>query len=73
MKTYAVYDVRLTSETKYYNGLAYIIDGERGQRMFPGTWAKNYCIALYKYGISPEKDYFTRSRLLAEFSGKKEV
>lgn len=73
MKTYAVYDVRLTSETKYYNGLAYIIDGERGQRMFPGTWAENYCIALYKYGISPEKDYFTRSRLLAECSGKKEV
>lgn len=70
MKPFNVYNSRLTSDTEFYDGLAWIIDGERGRRMYPGTWAEGYCIALYKYCISPEEDYYIRSRLLAERSGK---
>lgn len=49
---YNVYSYRLNSNTHNFDGLEWIIDGEAGRCNYPGTCPIEYCMGLYKDGIS---------------------
>lgn len=51
---YNIYNTYLNSNTKNYDGLEWVIDGERGRWSYPGTYPREYCERLYRDGKSWE-------------------
>ena len=49
---YNIYDIHLNYNTHAFDGLEWVVDGERGRDTFPGTWEKEKVIRYYRRGWS---------------------
>lgn len=49
-----IYNHYLNANTKNYDGLEWVIDGENGRYTYPGTYPVEYCKRLYMQGKSWE-------------------
>ena len=57
MKTiYNVYNVHLNTDTIFFGGKEWIIDGGNGRWSYPGDWDKSKAIEYYKKGKGQNDD-----------------
>lgn len=47
---YNIYNIKLNADTKNYHGLEWVVDGELGRRVYPGTWAECHVREVYSNG-----------------------
>lgn len=52
MKGYTVWDCRLNANTMNFDGLEWVVDGERGRYTFPGSIPECLAVRLYANGLS---------------------
>lgn len=51
MKGYVIWDCHLNPDTHNFGGLEYVVDGERGRRVYPGSIPECLAKRLYACGI----------------------
>ena len=47
---YNIYNIRLNSDTNFFDGLEWVIDGENGRMSYPGSWAQCTAVRYYRHG-----------------------
>jgi len=50
-----IYDIHLNSNTYNFGGLEWVVDGDMGRMVYPGTWAECTARAYYRKGCPYNK------------------
>ncbi len=54
---YTIYDVKLNSRTFNFGGLEWVVDGEIGRMVYPGTWAECVVRTYYSNGWGSDHNW----------------